>query len=63
MSNEINLFQVLCRPLEYLLFSLMKLKNRVHPYGPCFTNGPKFLEFSLFETLYIAIRHLVIVTL
>ncbi len=30
---------------------------------PCFINGPKFLEISFFETFYIAIKHLVFVSL
>jgi hypothetical protein len=33
------------------------------PCGPCFINDPKFLKISLFETFYIAIGHLVVVTL
>jgi hypothetical protein len=42
------------------------MKVRVVKYvqcGPCFINGPKFLEMSFFEIFYIAIRHLVFVTL
>ncbi len=31
--------------------------------APCSINGPKFLEISIFEILYIAIGHLVLVTL
>jgi hypothetical protein len=60
MSNEIILFQFLYRPLKYLLFSLMKMK--FIQCGPCFINGPKILETWFFETFYIIIKHLVLVT-
>ncbi len=63
MSNEIILFQVLYRPLKYLLFSLMKMKIlKFSQCEPCSINGPKFSKFWLFETFYIIIGHLVLVT-
>ncbi len=60
MSNEIILFQILYRHLEYLFFSLMKV--RIVKFIACSINGPKFSNFSFFETFYIAIRNLVFVT-
>jgi hypothetical protein len=64
MSNEINLFQIFYGHFKYLLFSLMNLRKiKFIQCEPCFINGPKFPEFSFFETLYIAIGHLVLVTL
>jgi hypothetical protein len=61
---EINLLQILYKHLEYILFSLMKIKiiKFIH-CRPCFINGPKFSKFSFFITLHIIIRHLVLVTL
>jgi hypothetical protein len=64
MSNEIILFQILCRYLKYLLFSFMKVRIvKFIQCGPYSINGPKFLKFSLFETFYIAIGNLVFVAL
>jgi hypothetical protein len=63
MSNEIILFQILYRPLKYLIFSLMKM--RIINFilcRPCFINGPKFSNFWFFESFYITIGQLVIVT-
>jgi hypothetical protein len=60
MSNEIILFQILCRFLKFFFFfSLMKLKivNFIQ-CEPCFINDSKFLEIWLFETFYIEIGHL-----
>ncbi len=62
MLNEIILFQILCRPLKYLLFSLMKVRIvRFIHYGPCSINGLKFSKILFFETFYITIGHLVFV--
>jgi hypothetical protein len=44
ISNEVNLLQISCRPLEYLLFSLMKVNNNIYPYGLCFYQWPKILK-------------------
>jgi hypothetical protein len=64
MLNEINLLQILYIHLEYLFFSLMKVKMvKFIQGGPCSINGPKLFETSFFETLYIEIRQLVLVTL
>jgi hypothetical protein len=64
MSNEIILFQILYRHLKYILFSLMKVRTiKFIQCGPCSINGPKLIEISFFETFYIAIGHLVFVTL
>ncbi len=61
MSNEIILFQILCRPLKYLLFSLIEVGIiKFIQCGPCSINGPKFPKNSLFETFYIIIVHLVL---
>ncbi len=63
MSQEIILFQILYRSLKYLMFSLMKIRIvKFVQCGPCYINDFKFLKFSLFETFYIAIWHLVFVT-
>jgi hypothetical protein len=57
------LFQILCKLLKYLLFSLMKMKIiKFIQCGPCSINGPKFLKIWHFEIFYIAIRQLVLVT-
>jgi hypothetical protein len=62
MSNAIILFLILYRFLEYLLFSLMKMRIvKFIQCGPCFINGPKFLKIWLFEKNYIIIGDLVIV--
>jgi hypothetical protein len=63
MSNEIILFQILHRPLKYLLFWIMKVKiiNFIQ-CEPCSINCPKFLKIWFFETFNIAIEHLVLVT-
>ncbi len=64
MLNGINLLQTLYKHLKYLLFSLMKVKMvKFIQGGPCFISGPKFLETSFFEILYIKIRQLVLATL
>jgi hypothetical protein len=43
MSNEIILFQILYRHLEYLLFSLMKIRIvKFIQCGSCSINGPNF---------------------
>jgi len=56
MSNEIILFKFLCRPLKYLLYSLMKvIIVKFIQCGPCSINGPKFPEIWLFESFYIVI--------
>jgi hypothetical protein len=58
MSNEIILFQILYRHLEYVLFSLMKVRIvKFIQCGPYLINGPKFPKFSLLKTFYIVIRH------
>jgi hypothetical protein len=63
MSNEVILFEILYKPLNYLFFSLMKMKIiRFIQCGPCSINGPKFLEIFFFEIFYITIGHLVLVT-
>jgi len=63
MSNEIILVQILYRPLKYLFFSLMKVKIvKFIQYGPCSINRPKFSKIRLFETSYIIIGHLILVT-
>jgi len=63
MSNEIILFQILYKHLEYLFFSFIKLRIvKFIQCGPLSINGPKFLEISLFEKNYITIGHLVFVT-
>jgi hypothetical protein len=63
MSNEIILFKILYKHLEYLFFSLIKIGIiQFIQYGPCFINDPKFLEISLLEFFYIAIGHLVFIT-
>jgi len=56
-------FQILCKHLKYLLFSLMKMKilNFIQ-CEPCSINGPKFAKNWFFETFYIAIGHLILVT-
>jgi hypothetical protein len=60
MLNEIILFQILYKHLEYILFSLMKMRIvKFIQCEPCSMNGPKF---SFFEIFYIAIGHLVFVT-
>jgi hypothetical protein len=57
MSNEIILFQILCRHLKYLLISLRKVKlAKFIQCGPCSINGPKSQEIWFFETFYNAIR-------
>jgi hypothetical protein len=62
MSNEIILFQILYRPLKYLLFSLMKVRIiKFIQCGPYSINGPNFLEIWLLS-FYIMIKHLVLVT-
>jgi len=49
--------------LEYLLFSLMKIKIiKFIQCEPCSINEYQFLKFSFFETLYIVIGHLILVT-
>ncbi len=64
MSNETILFQILYMPLEYLFFSIMKVRIvKFIQCRPCFINGPKFSKISLFKFFYIAIGHLVFVTL
>jgi hypothetical protein len=64
ISNEINLLQILYGHLHYLLFSLMNVKIiKFIQCGPYSINGPKFPKVSFFETLYIVIKHLVLVTL
>jgi hypothetical protein len=64
MSNEIILFQILYMPLEYLFFSLMKVRIvKFIQCGPYSINGPKFLEISFLKTFYIVIEHLIFVTL
>jgi hypothetical protein len=61
MSNEIMLFQILYRHLEYLLFSLMKVKIvKFIQCGPCSINGQNSLKKIKIETFYIAIKHLVL---
>ncbi len=63
MSNEINLLQIVYRHLKYLFFSLMKIKIiKCIQCEPCSINGPKISKISFFETLYIAIVHLVLAT-
>jgi hypothetical protein len=63
MSNEINLLQILYEHLEYLFFPLMNVRMlKFKQCRPCSINGPKFLEISFFETLYIAIKHLAFIT-
>jgi hypothetical protein len=63
MSNEINLLQVLYKHLEYLFISLIKVRIiKFIQCGPWSTNGPNFLEISLFEPLYITIGHLILIT-
>jgi hypothetical protein len=63
MSNKIILFQILCRLLKYLLFSLMKVRIiKFIQCGPCSINGPKFPKNWLLKTFHITIRHLVLVT-
>jgi len=63
MSNEIILFQILCRHLKYLLISLRKVKlAKFIQCGPCSINGPKSQEIWFFETFYNAIRHFFFVT-
>jgi hypothetical protein len=60
MSNGIILFQIYYGHLECQLFSIMKVKIiKFIQCGPCSINGPKFSKFSLFETFYITIAHLV----
>jgi hypothetical protein len=63
MSNEINSFQILYRHLVYLSFHLWKceefLKIQCGSY-PIY--GHNFFNFSFFETLYIAIRYMFLVT-
>jgi hypothetical protein len=50
MSNEIILFYILYWHLEYLFFSLMKVRIvKFIQCGPCSINGPKFQEISFFE--------------
>jgi hypothetical protein len=67
MSNEINLLQILYGHLKYLSFSLMNVKIvDFIQCEPCFINGSKFSKFSkisVFEILYIAIGHLVLIRL
>jgi hypothetical protein len=63
MSNEIIMFQLLYRHLEYLFFSLMKVKiinlsNVGHVLSMAQNSHKLFFFFN-----YIAIRHLVFVTL
>jgi len=61
MSNEIILFKILYQHLNFIYFSLMKTKIVIFiQCGPCSIIGPKFSKFSLFETFYIAIGHLVL---
>jgi hypothetical protein len=60
MSNKIILFQILYKHLEYMFFSLMKIRIiKFIQCGPCFINGSKLLEISFFEFFYITIGHLV----
>jgi hypothetical protein len=61
--NEIILFQIWYRHLEYLLFSLMRIRTvKFIQCEPCSLNGPKFPRNSFFEFFHIAIMHLVFVT-
>ena len=63
MSNEIILFQILYRALKYLFFSLMKVTIiKFIQCGPCSINNPKYQKYHFFETFYIVIGHLVLVT-
>jgi hypothetical protein len=63
MLNEIIFFQYLYRHLKYILFSLIKVRIiKFIQCEPCSIYGPKFLEIQLFETFYITIGHLVLVT-
>jgi hypothetical protein len=64
MSNEINLLQILYGHLKYLSVSLMNVRiiNFIQS-EPCFINGSKFSKILFFKILYIAIGHLVLVTL
>jgi hypothetical protein len=63
MSNVIILFQILYKPLKYLLFSLMKVgRVKFIQCGLCSINGPKFSKLWHLETFYIIIRHLVLIT-
>jgi hypothetical protein len=64
MSNNLIFSKILYKHLEYLLFSLMKARIiKFIQCGPCFINGPKLFEISLFEFFYITIGHLVFITL
>jgi hypothetical protein len=57
------LFQILYRFLKYLFFSFMKVRIvKFIQWGPCSINSPKFPKIWFFETFYITIRHLVLVT-
>jgi hypothetical protein len=63
MSNEIIFFQILYRPLKYLLFSLMKVRIlKFIQCGPCSINVPKLPKFWLLKTFSIMTGHLVLVT-
>jgi hypothetical protein len=63
MLNEIVLFQILYKHLEFFLKSLLSVKIvKFIQCGPCSMNGPKFPKISFFETFYITIRHLIFIT-
>ncbi len=54
MSNEIILFQILFRHLEYLLFSLMKIKNsKIYSMWAMFYQWPKLpINFIFWNFLH-----------
>jgi hypothetical protein len=63
MSNEIILFQILFKNLEYLFIPLVKvIIIQFIQCGECYINGPNLSKISFFEKIYIAIGHLIFVT-
>jgi hypothetical protein len=63
MSNEMDSLPILYKHLKLPLFSFTKVKIiKLAQCGPCSINGQQFPKKSKFETLYIVIEHLVLVT-
>jgi hypothetical protein len=58
-----NSLSILYKHLKLPLFSFTKVKIiKLAQCGPCSINDQQFPEKSFFETLYIVIEHLVLVT-
>jgi hypothetical protein len=56
MSNEVFLFQILYSHLEYLFFSLMKVRKKIYPMWATFYQWPKIPLLSIgFNVVYVLI--------